>query len=443
MNMKRITYIFTCIFALINLSCNKPEDNSAEVKFSPTSTTIDAGDVHKLPFMVRTKGGEWESYEYKSHRYDIQLSSSNENVVTVTDTGYVKALTPGYATITALLNNSQSKFSILVNESGYDLNFDYSKALTPDMIYSNGNILNNNTAMQSFDILKNGDIIYGGAKNDAAYFQRKSPNQAAGEHMTIWFSGHCTNFSVEENKSEVYLWISNFSGKDSNNQYYREQIISRVRFVPGASLMPEDCPEHFYMGPNNGSSSCAAIDTEHNLLAIYSNSRIKIYDLEEARNAIVKDIQLAEIRRGGEAGSPRPVEEVISPIIKAHDLTTIAPKGNFAIDLNKVNGINRFGEGRAFQGMCVYKDKLYWVAGSSNPDVSVTVFSLTGNIEKLCQQFSFENEVQDLINAGVTEDGYFEPEGIKIRYGKLYLGFIWKHKESGQTTWRSSIIKYN
>ena len=226
MNMKRITYIFTCIFALINLSCNKPEDNSAEVKFSPTSTTIDAGDVHKLPLMVRTKGGEWESYEYKSHRYDIQLSSSNENVVTVTDTGYVKALTPGYATITALLNNSKSKFSILVNESGYDLNFDYSKALTPDMIYSNGNILNNNTAMQSFDILKNGDIIYGGAKNDAAYFQRKSPNQAAGEHMTIWFSGHCSNFSVEEHKGS-----SSCAAIDTEHWNYPEQSAARNRWI--------------------------------------------------------------------------------------------------------------------------------------------------------------------------------------------------------------------
>ena len=441
--MKQITYIFACIFTLVSISCSKTEDNSAEVSFSPTSTTVDAGKLHKLPLMVRTKGGSWEAYEYKSHRYDILLSSSNEKVVSVTDSGYVQALTPGYATITAQLNDSKAKFSILVNESGFDLDFDYSKSLTPDMIYSNETILSNNTAMQSFDILKNGDIITGGSKNAACYFQQKKPNQPAGEPMTIWYSGHCSNFSVEENKGEVYLWISNFSGKNSENNYYREQIISRVRFVPGASLIPEDCPEHFYMGSNNGSSSCAAIDTEHNLIAIYSNSRIKVYDLEEARNAIVKDVQLAEIRRGGEAGSPRPVEEVINPIIKAHDLTSIAPKGTFAVDLGKVNGTNSFGEGRAFQGMCIYKDKIYWLSGSSNPDASVTIFSLSGKIEKLCQQFSFENEVQDLIDAGVTETGYFEPEGIKIRYGKLYLGFIWKHQEGSQWTWRSSIIKYN
>ena len=131
-----------------------------------------------------------------------------------------------YATITALLNNSKSKFSILVNESGYDLNFDYSKALTPDMIYSNGNILNNNTAMQSFDILKNGDIIYGGAKNDAAYFQRKSPNQAAGEHMTIWFSGHCSNFSVEEHKGS-----SSCAAIDTEHWNYTEQSAARNRWI--------------------------------------------------------------------------------------------------------------------------------------------------------------------------------------------------------------------
>jgi hypothetical protein len=70
-------------------------------------------------------------------------------------------------------------------------------------------------------------------------------------------------------------------------------------------------------------------------------------------------------------------------------------------------------------------------------------YAFNGKIEKLCQQFSFENNVQDLINAGVTQDGYFEPEGIKIRYGKLYLGFIWGVKGVSPKSWRSSIIRYN
>jgi hypothetical protein len=55
--------------------------------------------------MIRTKGGVWESYDYKSHLYNIQISSSNEEIVSVTDTGYVHALTPGYATIIMLIFN--------------------------------------------------------------------------------------------------------------------------------------------------------------------------------------------------------------------------------------------------------------------------------------------------------------------------------------------------
>lgn len=442
--MKRITCFTLAIFALSSISCNQSEDTSIQISFNPSSASVDAGTEYKLPFMVSTDGASWKKYDYNSHRYDIQLSSSNEDIIALTDTGYVYARTPGYASVTAVLNDSKAKFSFLVNDAGYNLDFDYKKALTKGMIYSNENILSNNTAMQNFDILKNGDIIVGGSKGAAVYYQRMAPNQQAGLPMTMWYSGHCTNFAVEENNGEVYIWASNFASKTTTDaSYNREQIVSRVKFVPGSSLKPEDCTDHYYVGPNNGTTTYAAVDMEHNLLAIYNNNQIKIYDINEAKDSPVKEFQLSEILRGGEAGSPISKDERVNLKIKAHDLTSIAMKGKFSVDWVKLNGYNSFGEQRAMQGMCIYKDKIYIVSGSSNPDVSVSILNFNGKIEKLCQQFSFEDNVQDLIDAGMAQDGRFEPEGIKIRYGKLYLGFIWGVKGISPTDWRSSIIKYN
>ena len=119
--MKRITCFTLAIFALSSISCNQSEDTSIQISFNPSSASVDAGTEYKLPFMVSTDGTSWKKYDYNSHRYDIQLSSSNEDIIALTDTGYVYARTPGYASVTAVLNDSKAKFSFLVNDAGYNL----------------------------------------------------------------------------------------------------------------------------------------------------------------------------------------------------------------------------------------------------------------------------------------------------------------------------------
>lgn len=175
--MTRKNYITLAFLAIFCISCNQSDETSVQISFNPSSASIDAGTEYKLPFMISTDGTSWKTYDYNSHRYDIQLSTSNEDIIALTDTGFVYARTPGYASVTAVLNDSKAKFSFLVNDAGYNLDFDYKKSLTKDMIYSNENILSNNTAMQNFDILKNGDIIVGGSKGAAVYYQRMSPDR--------------------------------------------------------------------------------------------------------------------------------------------------------------------------------------------------------------------------------------------------------------------------
>lgn len=128
--MTRKDYITAAILSIFCISCNQSNEVSVQIAFQPSSASIDAGTEYKLPFMVSTDGTSWKTYDYNSHRYDIQLSSSNEDIIALTDTGYVYARTPGYASVTAVLNDSKAKFSFLVNNAGYDLDFDYKKSLT-------------------------------------------------------------------------------------------------------------------------------------------------------------------------------------------------------------------------------------------------------------------------------------------------------------------------
>lgn len=104
--------------------------------------------------------------------------------------------------------------------------------------------------MQCFDILKNGDILACGTRHSALYFQRMTPSGQYRKEMKIWYAAHGTNMSVEEDGEDAYVWTSNYSSRlGGEGDYYAEKIISRVRYQPGVTLMPEDCEDNYYVGP--------------------------------------------------------------------------------------------------------------------------------------------------------------------------------------------------
>ena len=99
------------------------------------------------------------------------------------------------------------------------------------------------------------------------------------------------------------------------------------------------------------------------------------------------------------------------------------------------------------QGYCLYKDKVYWVSGrgygnEKQPLTQVTELDFNGTILKNAENLHFEDKKEDLINAGISVNGNFEVEGIKIREGHVYFGYNWNLTPNSTYTARASVIKF-
>lgn len=302
----------------------------------------------------------------------------------------------------------------------------YGKTLSDDIVYANAlSIAGGDVGMQCFDILNNGDILACGTRHSALYFQRMTPSGQYREEMKIWYAAHGTNMSVEEDGEDAYVWTSNYSSRlGGEGDYYAEKIISRVRYQPGVTLMPEDCEDNYYVGPYQNLLVCT--DTENdNLCILYSSgevsgkdTKVVVWSLKEAKKVPVTTVNIGTVVRGGGSG---PVAEIetISPDVAVHDLSALKPKYSFFINSVELN------DGAPMQGFCIYKKRLYWFTGDgSKRTAKVSVITFNGMVELSQQSLAFIDDKAGIVKLG-SKSGYFEAEGIKIRKGILYTGYLW------------------
>ena len=432
--MKLLLLAFAFCAALF--SCN-PVQEEISLSFSPSSLTLNYPVDKQLTLMVNGK-----AYDMENNPLGVEYSSNNTSVAVVSSTGMLSTVGAGFARISAVCGESSADFSVFVEGVSYDITINYSQKLTQEMIYSNNNALLDNKSMQSFDVLLDGDIVFGGQTINSLEFQRIKPNGSSVEAMYAFYAGHGTNFSVEEPPAggDQYLWISNFASKITELDYKNEQLISGIKFEPGKQYMPEDC-DNYYFG--DYSYVLAAVDSEHDLLALNGGGRdFKIFRLSEAVKAPKKSITLRPIKRGGPSGGPITVEETVTLTVSAHDLTSIPTVASFTLPSDAIiQGTSSVdGKTRAEQGFCVYKDRLYFLSG---PDIAIAIVDFNGKVIQSAKALAIDDDPEDYLPLGVSRNGYLEPEGIKIRRGKVYVGVIWPFLGESTSSWRSTIIKLN
>lgn len=61
----------------------------------------------------------------------------------------------------------------------------------------------------------------------------------------------------------------------------------------------------------------------------------------------------------------------------------------------------------------------------------MTVYDFEGRIVQSRTKVRAVSDLKALTEAGITESGYIESEGVKIRRGKLFLGFASQSKKDG------------
>lgn len=455
--MKRV-YLLALIL-LVLTACRK-EANAvpSSISFTPASVTVSEGRTFSLN--IRAKYGDsFKTYDLRANTASLRFTSSRENVATVSASGEVTAKSSGQTIIEAASPDGKLQAKCTVNVSAEAV--DYTKPFSTEYIYlkdiqfpdangtADGTI---NGALQNMDADLSGNI-YAIAVSDPVTFVKKiSPDGKEETPMELYYFGHGTGFSIEDTGDEVYLWISSFGTLGEiygvGGKYQSEQVISRIRYEAGKKYTPDQVSEHYYIGPYL--HTWPSVDYEHSLLAVYhadysirgKDGKIHVFDLQEARNAPTKKVTLKEITRGGESAGPLKQKETVSPVITVKDLTQVKERYVLSTSYEELSG-----ETQQMQGYCLYKDRIFWVSGrgygtEKQPLAQVSVLDLNGTVLKKAEDLHFEDNKQDLINAGISADGTFEAEGMKIRSGHAYFGFNWNSNPGKTFTAHGTIIRF-
>ena len=86
----------------------------------------------------------------------------------------------------------------------------------------------------------------------------------------------------------------------------------------------------------------------------------------------------------------------------------------------------------AVQGLCVYDDRIYVTSGAKNdPATLMSVLDFKGTILQQLVKVGVSADKQQLIKLNLSSDGTFEPEGVHIRKGQMYLGFVGDYPTAG------------
>ena len=174
------------------------------------------------------------------------------------------------------------------------------------------------------------------------------------------------------------------------------------------------------------------------IMSIITSNEVITYRLSEARALPIEDIVLNPCTFGGESGNPyHPTEQTVTYTVKARDLRKLTPLGRFT---------NPGLEDVPSQGFDINDGKFYQAAGLGNnndgQDESVaylTIKNIHGEVIEPTTRIEAIRNMKALNLFGVTDTGYMEAEGVKVRQGTLYLGYASKGSENKRY---ATILKY-
>ena len=147
---------------------------------------------------------------------------------------------------------------------------------------------------------------------------------------------------------------------------------------------------------------------------------------------------------GGAADDPQVTE---SPKIYARDLRKLTPLGEFGIPNQSLAETPDDVSYYAWQGFEVNDGLIYYFEGEGKNDGTpsaayVTIYDFAGNVVERRTAVTAASDLQTLASLGITASGYMEAEGIKVRNGKLYLGFASRDSKTDGSKYRANVFEY-
>lgn len=305
-----------------------------------------------------------------------------------------------------------------------------------DNIYSRNVRVPQTAFMQGFSIADDGSVWYTSCKGAELHISHRKVNKGVDpvsvekDHMTLTFFGHGTNSAIEECDGEAYVWAGCYGSCTEKENYWKEKLICRTKFLPGRTINTDQCDEYYFIG-EGAYNVQPSVDTEHGRLAVQFNGLIAgntvnflIYDLEQAKNAPLRDVTIK--CTDGFITGERTSTKMTETVVKVHDLTAITPIATarcaWKTDPRKTY--------YSWQGYDINGDRIYFVEGNDNgfdmdktSQAYLTVYSITGSILEPRTQIKAISDIPFLSENSVSTSGTLESEGVKVKNGTLYLGF--------------------
>lgn len=313
-----------------------------------------------------------------------------------------------------------------------------------ELHYSTGRLRTTSAVMQSFDLDTLAGTIYYSQLNRKyrAYVAYGAPNSTdTPPCMTLNYFGHVSNFTLEVSGTKRYIWVDNFASKNASGDYWGSPVVSRVPFSSGLTYNAWDVTENYYFGEKNIS---VAVDIDNDMLTYLgiSTGNFKTYRLSELRALPIEDITLDAVTYGGESNNDTHTTEITKQhTIKARDCTKATPVGSFTIQREKyADGVQV-----SWQGFDIHDGLIYQLQGNGHEDGTpspgwIQIRKIDGTVILPLTKFAALDDVDALKAAGITDIGYMEPEGVKVRGDWLYCGFCSKNSAGVRM---GTIFRYN
>lgn len=370
--------------------------------------------------------------------YTIDYTSSNPSVATIDKDGLVSAKKAGSTVIRA----TEPESGIFAERKIYVVDMgQMAAAYDPARKFSCGHTLYYKSVVQSWDFFN--DYMYAcqvcGAPHTLTFTRKPVGAQGPQSYMHLKYYGHGDNIFVERCDDGDWLWVSNYGTLESGetNRYAESQVLSRVKFRDGQTFLPVQAD--FNIMIPGMKRMIAAYDQDNRTVGIWCRNISNVawfyvYDIDTIKSAPVENIQVSYSIR---YGSPAVTEK---PIVKAVNLNKIPPLVKFQMPLNNIAQGYEWHHGKLwyFRGAGAEPEAV--AAGTGKNWATAYLINSSGKLLKTVS-IPWVDDLSLLKSEGLTDLGYFEAEGIKIKDGVLYIGFASRDAGSSPDR-RVNIFKY-
>ena len=405
---------------------------SLEISITGPFIDLYPGESAELGFSL--SGGAYDP----AKEYKVRFTSSDSSVATVDQSGRVTARKAGSTIIRATEIDSEASAERKV----YVVNLSQIKqAYSKSLQLTCGHTLYYKSVVQSWDFFD--DCMYAcqvcGSPHTLTFTRKPVLAQGPQEYMHLKYFGHGDNIFVERCPDGDWLWVSNYGTLESGqtNRYADSQVLSRVRFTAGRTILPAEANFNFVIPGMK--RICASYDPDNGSIGIWCRDSegkawFYVYDIEEVKAAPRSSIRLSyDISYGSPVRTERPT-------VTAANLSNLTPLYKFKMPFNNVP-----------QGYDWHHGKVWFFRGGGAEAEAVaagtgknwaTAYLVSPEGKKLTTvSVPWVADLDLLASEGITDLGYFEAEGIKVKDGVLYLGFASKDAGSSPNR-RVNIFQY-